>query len=123
MGKPKQDSRVWLDQLLKDVPIEVVIGRYVPLTARFKGREYIGLCPWHTERTPSFTVVPYKGFYHCFGCGSHGNTVRFLQRIKHYSFSEAVIYLAEIGGMEIPKWYFKQVRKIMAEQGRIIKRG
>ncbi len=66
------------------------------------GREYKGLCPFHGEKTPSFTVSPGKGFYHCFGCGAHGTAVGFLMEHDHLSFVEAVETLAGMLGLEVP---------------------
>jgi DNA primase len=65
-----------------------------------KGREYLGLCPFHNERTPSFTIVPGK-FYHCFGCGSHGDAVGLVMRMKGIDFPEAVAMLAEESGVAL----------------------
>ena len=66
----------FLDELREKIPLSELIGRKVKLT--HKGREYTGLCPFHKEKTPSFTVNDDKGFYHCFGCGAHGDIIRFL---------------------------------------------
>lgn len=73
--------------LKKGVDLVEVIGRYVPL--RGAGDEREGLCPFHDESTPSFTVNPKKGFFHCFGCGAHGDAIAFIQRITGKTFVEA----------------------------------
>ena len=65
-----------------------VVERTVQL--RKSGREFIGICPFHEERTASFTVVPTKGFYHCFGCGAHGAAIDFVMRTEHVGFGEAL---------------------------------
>ena len=69
-------------------PLAAVVGRYVKLTRR--GREHVGLCPFHAEKTPSFTVVEGKGFFHCFGCGAHGDVIGFVREIEGVDFAEAV---------------------------------
>ncbi len=69
-------------------PLAAVIGRYVKLSRR--GREHVGLCPFHAEKTPSFTIVEGKGFYHCFGCGAHGDIIGFVKEIEGVDFAEAV---------------------------------
>ena len=80
--------------------VEVINGR-VPL--KKAGREFKACCPFHGEKTPSFTVSPTKQFYHCFGCGAHGTAVGFLMDYEHMSFPEAVEELASIAGLEVPK--------------------
>lgn len=88
-------------QALKDrVSLAELIGRHVTLTRR--GREHVGLCPFHAEKTPSFTVNEQKGFYHCFGCGAHGGPVDFLMAAQNLSFPEAVESLAAAVGMRVP---------------------
>ncbi len=91
----------FLDELRARVPISSVVGRRVKLTR--KGREFQGLCPFHNEKTPSFTANEDKGFYHCFGCGAHGDAIGFEMRIGHLSFTEAVERLAAEAGLEVPK--------------------
>jgi len=68
---------------------------------KLKG-EYLGLCPFHTEKTPSFTVVPEKGFYHCFGCGAHGSALDFVMATENLSFVDAVTVLAQQAGLAVP---------------------
>jgi DNA primase len=77
------------------------VGRKVKLIR--KGREHSGLCPFHNEKTPSFTVNDEKGFYHCFGCGAHGDVVGFAMRSQSLSFPEAVERLASEAGLEVPR--------------------
>ena len=91
----------FLDDLRLKVSLASVVGKKVKLTKR--GNEYIGLCPFHKEKTPSFTLSEEKGFYHCFGCGAHGDVVSFLINNEHLSFMEAVETLAHMAGMEVPK--------------------
>ena len=93
-------SPQFLDELRQRIGLADLIGRRTPLTR--KGREHLGLCPFHKEKTPSFTVNEEKGFYHCFGCGEHGSGIDFIMRIEGLSFPEAVRRLAEEAGMEVP---------------------
>ncbi|MGN0485223.1 MAG: DNA primase [Lachnospiraceae bacterium] len=78
-----------------------VVGSYVHLQK--KGSTYFGLCPFHNEKTPSFSVSPGKQMYYCFGCGAGGNVYTFLQEYENYTFPEAVEYLADRAGIELPK--------------------
>ncbi|MEE6208354.1 MAG: CHC2 zinc finger domain-containing protein, partial [Alphaproteobacteria bacterium] len=94
------DFQKFLDELNSRVSIAEIIGEKVKLTKR--GREYLGLCPFHNEKTPSFTINESKGFYHCFGCGAHGNAVNFLMEAEGLPFIEAVKKLAARVGMELP---------------------
>ena len=87
----------FLDILRDKVPLSALIGRKVKLTRR--GHEYIGLCPFHHEKTPSFTINDEKGFYHCFGCGAHGDVVRYLTEAEKLPFMEAVETLANMAGV------------------------
>ncbi|HEY0525550.1 MAG TPA: DNA primase [Stellaceae bacterium] len=91
----------FLDELRSRVGLASIVGRRVRLTRR--GREHTGLCPFHKEKTPSFHVVEDKGFYHCFGCGAHGDAIGFLMQTGNLSFPEAVEQLAAEAGMEVPK--------------------
>ena len=89
-------------ELLHRVDIVDVIERYVPL--KKGGANYSACCPFHTEKTPSFTVSPTKQFYHCFGCGVHGNAISFLIEYQGLGYVEAVKDLAESVGMKIPEF-------------------
>jgi DNA primase len=91
----------FIDQLLARVDIVDVIGARVPL--KKAGRELTACCPFHTEKTPSFTVSPVKQFYHCFGCGQHGTAIGFLMAYDRMSFPEAVEELARQVGLEVPR--------------------
>jgi DNA primase len=90
----------FIHQLLDRVDIVDVIDRYVPL--KKKGANYMACCPFHGEKTPSFTVSPTKQFYHCFGCGAHGTAISFLMEHAGMGFVEAVKDLAEHNGMTVP---------------------
>src|SRR5512134_2512297 len=72
------------------------------VTLRKRGRTVVGLCPFHTEKTPSFTVSEERGFYHCFGCGEHGDVFSFLMKTQSLAFPEAVRAVAERFGLPVP---------------------
>lgn len=91
----------FLDELRDKVPLSTLIGRKVKLTRR--GHEYTGLCPFHHEKTASFTINDEKGFYHCFGCGAHGDVVRYLTDAEKMPFMEAVEHLAGLAGLKMPE--------------------
>jgi len=95
-------------ELLHRVDIVAVIERYVPL--KKGGANYLACCPFHAEKTPSFTVSPTKQFYHCFGCGAHGNAISFLIEYQGLGYVEAVRDLAESVGMKMPE-FEPRVRK------------
>ena len=94
-------SPQFLDELKHRFTLSDVVGRTVKLVRR--GRESTGLCPFHNEKTPSFTVNDQKGFYHCFGCGAHGSVIDFVMNTQGMTFPEAVETLAGEVGMEVPK--------------------
>ncbi|MCD4745997.1 MAG: DNA primase [Bacteroidales bacterium] len=85
--------------IIETARIEEVIGEFV--TIKKRGVNYIGLCPFHNEKTPSFTISPSKGIYKCFGCGKAGNAVNFIMEHEHYSYPEAIKYLAKKYNIEI----------------------
>ncbi len=89
-------------ELLHRVDIVDVIERYVPL--KKSGANHLACCPFHSEKTPSFTVSPAKQFYHCFGCGAHGNAISFLMEYQGLGYVEAVKDLAESVGMKMPEF-------------------
>jgi DNA primase len=89
-----------LDEIRARTLISSVIGKQVKLSRA--GREWKACCPFHKEKTPSFTVNDEKGFYHCFGCGAHGDAIRFLTDARGLQFMDAVKELADAAGMEVP---------------------
>jgi DNA primase len=91
----------FIDTLLRRVDIVDVVDRSVPL--KKSGANYQACCPFHSEKTPSFTVSPAKQFYHCFGCGAHGTAIGFLMEYSGKSFPEAVEALAREAGLEVPR--------------------
>lgn len=92
-----------IDQVRNSVDIGDVIGRYVQLHQSGKG--FVGLCPFHEEQTPSFSVNEQKQFYYCFGCGRGGNVFQFLMELKHIPFTEAVAEVAELANIDLPSQY------------------
>lgn len=92
--------REFIDTLLARVDIVDVIDRRVPL--KKAGQNYQACCPFHNEKTPSFTVSPTKQFYHCFGCGAHGTALGFLMEYEHMGFPDAVAALAQDVGLAVP---------------------
>ena len=94
-------SDQFLEELRARAGLADLISRRVKLTK--KGREHLGLCPFHKEKTPSFTVNEEKGFYHCFGCGAHGSVFDFVMETEGLNFPEAVEKLAGEAGLEVPQ--------------------
>ena len=91
----------FIDELLARSDIVEIVGARVPL--KKQGREYSARCPFHDERSPSFTVSPTKQFYHCFGCGAHGTAISFLMNYDRLEFLDAVDELAKRAGLEVPR--------------------
>jgi DNA primase len=94
-------SPQWLDELRSRITLSALIGKTVKVTRA--GREHKACCPFHNEKTPSFTINDEKGFYHCFGCGAHGDAIRWMTDNRGLSFMDAVKDLAASAGMEVPK--------------------
>src|SRR5258707_14090872 len=92
---------IFRDELSNRIPLANLVGRQVRLTRR--GRELGGLCPFHHEKTPSFYVVEDKGFFHCFGCGAHGDAIGYLMRAENLDFIEAIQRLAAEAGLAVPQ--------------------
>lgn len=93
--------QAFIQELLSRVDLVELLGARLSLKKR--GNNYLALCPFHQEKTPSFTVNPTKQFYYCFGCSAHGNALGFLMDFDKLSFPEAVTYLAERNGLTLPK--------------------
>ncbi|OOZ39686.1 DNA primase [Solemya pervernicosa gill symbiont] len=91
----------FIDELVNRVDIVDVIDTRVPL--KKAGRDFTACCPFHNEKTPSFTVSPEKQFYHCFGCGAHGTAIGFLMDYEHMEFVDAIETLASQIGLEVPR--------------------
>ncbi|RZJ10860.1 MAG: DNA primase, partial [Haliea sp.] len=91
----------FIQELLARADVVEIVGRYVQL--KKAGANYMGLCPFHGEKSPSFSVSPAKQFFHCFGCGKNGNALTFLREHAGMSFPEAVKDLAGQYGMQVPE--------------------
>ena len=91
----------FIDDLIERADIGEVIGRRVEI--KKAGKEFKACCPFHNEKTPSFTVSPEKGFYHCFGCGAHGTALGFLMDYERLTFVEAIEEVAKMLGVNVPK--------------------
>ena len=98
---PGRIPQEFIDDLIDRADIIEVIGSRIQL--KKAGREHKACCPFHNEKTPSFTVSADKGFYHCFGCGAHGTALGFLMEHDHLEFVDAVEELASLYGMEVPR--------------------
>ena len=91
----------FIQELIARADVVEVVGRHVQL--KKGGANYMGLCPFHAEKSPSFTVSPTKQFFHCFGCGKNGNAIGFLMEHAGMNFVEAVKDLAQSVGMQVPE--------------------
>ena len=93
--------QTFIQELLSRTDVVEVVGRYVQL--KKGGANFMGLCPFHGEKSPSFSVSPTKQFYHCFGCGANGNAISFLMEHAGMGFVEAVKELAQQVGLPVPE--------------------
>lgn len=100
-GKTNAELREKIDHLKRETPIESVVQSYIEL--RPSGTTLLGLCPFHDDRTPSFTVFPQARSFHCFGCGAHGDVLNFLQRVEHLSFRQALATLERLQAHDEPQ--------------------
>jgi DNA primase len=96
-----QIPRQFIDELLARTDIVELIDQRVPL--KKAGRNYAACCPFHSEKSPSFTVSPDKQFYHCFGCGAHGNAISFMMEFEQLEFVEAIEELAQLHHLDVPR--------------------
>ncbi len=109
--------QTFIDDLLSRTDIVEVVGRHVPL--KKAGANFVGLCPFHNEKSPSFSVSPVKQFFHCFGCGKSGNALGFLMEHSGLHFVESVQDLAQSVGMVMPVTQFSpQEQERAVEQRR-----
>ena len=102
------------DQLRERLSIVDVVSRRVPLVK--KGQNYWGCCPFHNEKTPSFSVREDRGFYHCFGCGKSGDIISFTMEMEHVDFMTAIAELADMAGLKLPEYKPKTKQQIEAEE-------
>lgn len=105
------------DELRQRLSLVDVISRRIPLVK--KGQNYWGCCPFHNEKTPSFSVNEDKGFYHCFGCGEHGDIISFTMKSENVDFKEAIKELADMAGIKMPEFKQKTKEQIEAEENYI----
>jgi DNA primase len=103
---PTSDKKMSLlreeaERIKREIPIIDVIDYYVEL--RMVGSTYVGLCPFHEDHHPSFTVYPEDGTFHCFGCGAHGDALTFLQKVEHWSFRQALYMLDQFRSADEPR--------------------
>ena len=94
-------SELFIQQLKQYSDIEQIVSSYVPL--KKKGRYLTGLCPFHSEKTPSFFVYPQTQSFYCFGCGAGGDVITFIRRIENLEYMEAVRMLADRCGLQVPR--------------------
>jgi DNA primase len=99
-----------LDEIRSHNDIVDVVSQYVAL--KRKGRNYFGLCPFHNEKSPSFSVSPDKQIFHCFGCGVGGDVIHFIMKVENLSFPESVQLLAERAGIEIQNSFSPEDEKV-----------
>ena len=104
----------FIERLRSHFLMSEVIGKRLPLKKH--GREYQGLCPFHNEKTPSFTVNDEKGFYHCFGCAAHGDAISFIMKFDRLKYPEAIELLARDAGIPLPKSSEEEVRKVESDK-------
>lgn len=116
-GKKEGKDVYYSDDVIEEVRMKNdiidVISSYVRLQK--KGNSYFGLCPFHNEKSPSFSVSRDKQMYYCFGCGAGGNVFTFLMEYEHYSFTEALRYLADRAGVELPEEQYSKEAKERAD--------
>ena len=102
------------DELRQRLSIVDVVSRRVPLTK--KGQNFWGCCPFHNEKTPSFSVSEDKGFYHCFGCGEHGDIISFVMKSENVDFKTAIRELADMAGLKVPEYKPRDPEQIAREE-------
>lgn len=107
-------DRNFTDELRERLSIVDVVGRRVPLVK--KGQNYWGCCPFHNEKTPSFSVNEDKGFYHCFGCGEHGDIISFIMKSENVDFKTAITELAAQAGLKMPDYKPKPAAQVEREE-------
>ncbi len=103
-----------MDEMRSKITLSDVIGKRIKVTRA--GREYKACCPFHKEKTASFTINDEKNFYHCFGCGAHGDAIGFIMNYQNMNFMESVEYLAGVAGIEVPKQEFALSREEAKKQ-------
>ena len=105
-----------VDRIIAAADITEVVGDFVSLKKR--GTNHLGLCPFHNEKTPSFTVSPAKGIFKCFGCGKGGNSVNFIMEHEHLTYVEALKYLAKKYHIEVVEKELAIAREKFRQEGK-----
>ena len=115
-----------IEEIIEKNDIVDVVSDYVKITR--KGKDYFGLCPFHREKTPSFSVVPSKQIFYCFGCGKGGNVINFIKNIENVEFLDSIKMLADRASIQLPEsndknerqksGYYKNLVEINAEAAR-----
>ena len=116
-------AMLYSEELVEEIrsrnDIVSIIGSYIRLQKR--GSNHMGLCPFHNEKTPSFSISSAKQMYHCFGCGVGGNVFTFIMEYENYSFVEALKFLAERAGVNLPEQeYSEEAKKQSDLKGRLL---
>lgn len=104
----------FIEEIRARLRISEVIARHIPI--RRAGREFHALCPFHKEKSPSFTINDEKGFFHCFGCGAHGDVIGFTMDYEHIGYREAIEKLAGDAGLQVPQPTRAEVERVSQEQ-------
>ena len=107
-----------IEKIRQENDIVDIVSEYVQL--KKQGRNYFGLCPFHNENTPSFSVTKDKQIFHCFGCGKGGNVITFLREVESFTFMEAIRFLAERVQMELPDIPDKKESSLSQESASIL---
>ena len=108
----------FIDSLLDRTNIEQLISSYVSL--KRAGSNLLGLCPFHSEKTPSFTVFPQGNNFYCFGCGVGGDAITFIRKIENVEYTDAIEMLAKRMGMSVPQDESVRIQKPKAERNRVL---
>ena len=109
----------FIDELKFKCDIVSIVSQYVPLVK--KGTRYACVCPFHNDRNPSMYVNPQGQFYHCFGCGASGDVITFVMEMESLGYVEAVKFLADRAGMELPEYHADADHKKKKERGEVLK--
>ena len=102
------------EKIRSSIAISSVVGKKVKLKKR--GKDLLGLCPFHQEKTPSFTVNETKGFYHCFGCGAGGDVIKFVSETEKLNYAEAIQKLATDYNIDLPKHKKTNTNQVLAKK-------
>ena len=93
----------YIEEIRNSIKLSSIVQNKVKLIK--KGKNFVGLCPFHNEKTPSFNILDDEGFYHCFGCGAHGDLISFIRNTENIGFVEAVEKISSLAGIKLPSNY------------------